>query len=201
MVLAPLVALALLSSRTASAVEYTHAFSPTAVYLRGSGWEPSMIKEELEKTQRIFDQCGIKLDPVKVVEMEPLDGRQDIDQQYDLELVTALGIQDRPLVFFLRSVGIFLSHGEDFAPGSPMKSLTNTSWLGLDLRSPGYKAMRDPSYSPVAHEIAHVLCDCGHVEPGQRNLLAGDASFVNDRLTPQQCEDFKKSPLVRSLGR
>ena len=178
---------------------YTHSFSPTFVYLRGSGWNADLIAQEVEKARIIFDQCHIKLEPVETIEMEPLDGILDLTGQYDLKLVTALNRSERPLIFFLRNVGVAYSHGDDFTPNSPMKSLTDTSWLGTEILTSHYKLARDPRYSPVAHEIAHVLCNCGHVASGVRNILSGDSDFVSDQITPGQCEAFKQSPLVRAL--
>ncbi len=194
-----LLMLGLSAEALASETLYTHAFSPHALFVTGSGWTPELIRNEFKRVQEIYNQCQIRVDLQEIHEVTGSEERLSLLGQSDLEIVEELNIPNRPLVGFAGLIGVSYSHGDEFSPLSLQKALTNTSWLGWEIETQEYKKDRDPSYSPVAHELAHVLCNCGHVASGERNLLSGHAHDVNAVITPQQCETFRHSPLVREL--
>ncbi|MCA1807213.1 MAG: hypothetical protein LC687_05110 [Actinobacteria bacterium] len=56
------------------------------------------------------------------------------------------------------------------------------------------------SHVPLAHELGHVL---GCLEEGEsqteKNLMSQYIPLKNDRLTKKQCDEIKKSPLLKVL--
>lgn len=188
-------------AREVQSVAYTSVLAPHAVFLTGSGWTPELVKSEFQRVQKIYDQCQIRIDLQDIRELEADDERLHLLGQSDFDIVTELGISARPIVVFAGSMPVAYSHSDEYSPMSVQKALANTSFLGWDIETPQYKEARDPNYSPVAHELAHVLCNCGHMQPGIHNLLSGDAHYVNDYVTPEQCDTFRHSPLVKPLNK
>lgn len=179
---------------------YTHKFSPQFIYLDETDWNEENVRAEVTKVQKIYDQCNILIEPLIITKVTPINHQTDMLGIYPLELVQFLNISHRPLVFFMQSATPSRANADDFAENSPMKDLTYTAWIGADIMTTEYKMYRDPNYNTVAHELAHLLCNCGHKPPGEKNLLAGLVEDVNGFISPSQCETFQNSSLVGKIN-
>lgn len=164
------------------------------VVLADSGWGPETVYPHIERAQRIFAACDIHFGPVA---LRTIAAPEFVRQApADQELVDAHPELRKPAIFFFAGAGSE-AYGEDFSPTAPRRVLEYTAWIGSHVNSAEYVRARSPLYDTVAHEIAHLLCNCGHVEPGIPNLLSGQVEFVNDQVTPAQCAQFRSSPLAR----
>lgn len=166
------------------------------VMLRGSAWGPETVYPHIERAQRIFAACDIQFNPVRLITLDAPEFSRT--PPHDQELVEAHPPASHPAIYFFEGSGSE-AYGEDFSPTAPRRVLEYTAWIGSHINTPEYVRARSPSYDTVAHEIAHLLCNCGHVAPGIPNLLSGQAELVNDQVTPEQCEQFRASPLVRAI--
>ena len=185
----------------APTVKLRHAFPLHIVISRQTAWDRAKVLARIARVREIYEQCQMTADPVQLVTVDPPMGYTDRTPPHDADMADMLPKGVKPTLFFLTGPGSGEAYGDDFAPGSARKNLIWTAWLGEDIESQAYKAARDASYEPVAHEIAHMLCNCGHVEDGSRNILASDAGLVNDRIAPAQCAQFRRSILVKELPR
>ncbi len=164
------------------------------IVLKNGAWGPETVYPHVERAQRIFARCGIRFAPVKIdyAEAPGFARRPPFDQELAEAVMPG---HAKPALFFFDGAGSE-AYGEDFSDSSPRKILEYTGWIASQINTPDYVKARHPAYDTVAHEIAHMLCNCGHTSPGLPNLLSGQAEFVNDEVTPQQCEQFRASPLV-----
>jgi hypothetical protein len=124
----------------------------------------------------------------------------------------------RPIVILARDTG---NNNSGFARTGPYRYNTtqrsalspnqpglNTTYIGDEILRPGIRSRA----SVIAHEVGHLLCQCAHVEgdedilgvapPGADNLMNTNPHVMREsanNLTPQQCEIFKRSPMVRGI--
>lgn len=125
----------------------------------------------------------------------------------------------RPIVVFARDTGnnnagfaqinnasAYNNYQNAYFPNSPS---LNTAYIGTEVR--GYGNITNASV--VAHELGHILCQCHHVEgdesrlgvapPGTDNLMNANPHSMRptaNNLTPQQCNLFKRSPMVKRIA-
>jgi hypothetical protein len=196
-----------LTDPTDAATRLTHQFSLTAVIYRDAGWSADEVESHIKRTAHIYAQCGIAISSATLVLADSPNGWIDIDGQTSgpngntERMAQMIPGRDRPVAFYVRSCRggqtafanpVFYS--EKGAPG------VNTVWITLDVITPAYLKLRDPSYVPDAHELAHLLTNGGHVDDDSvRNVLSDYIDLVNDRFTPDQCARMKSSPLVSPL--
>jgi hypothetical protein len=173
----------------------TYTFPLSLVFVKNSQWTREAILAHLEKTKKIFQQCDLSPSPVALITVDPPLGYSDALGSHKAEIAAILPPQIRPVLFFMNVNGTSESYADDFTPDSPMRALTYTAWMSEDVNSPSYLQQRDASYDPMAHELAHMIGNSGHV-PG-RNLLAGDPAEVNGDLVKAQCAEMQKSVLVK----
>lgn len=165
------------------------------IVLKDSAWGPETVYPHVDRAGEIFARCGIRFNPVRLSYAEA--PRFERHAPHDQELAEkVLAQHSKPALFFFEGEGSE-AFGEDFSPSAPRRVLEYTGWIASHINTPGYVAARKPTYDTVAHELAHLLCNCGHTPAGQLNLLSGQAEFVNDEITPEQCEQFRASPLAQ----
>ena len=172
------------------------------VLLRNSGWSEEQIKLRLNRVAEIYSQCGIKVASAKLVTVDAPNGWIDVDysiEQRDLKIATMTPTTDKPILYYVRSN----KEGQTAYAWNQSKQrpppLTNTAWMTTELNTAEYKKWRDPVYNEDAHELGHILGNCGHNTDGSKNFLAGDVALLNDKIQPKQCESMKKNTLVKPL--
>lgn len=166
---------------------------PLSIFIvSGIGWSREHVISNLNRTREILKQCDIEPSPVRIETIEPPLGHNDFSVPSDQEIAALLTKEQKPALFFMGGQKASQAYGDEFADGSERKVLMWTAWISQSILAPAYQASIPKAYDPVAH----LLCDCGHTESLQPNLLSGERTKLSDHLTPEQCESFKRSPFV-----
>ena len=169
--------------------------------LQNSNWTDESVKHELIRAADVWQQCGVKFRSIAVMGISPGSRYSSINGNDDLRLVNSLSINSRPAVFFVHEIA-----GEPFSGYSyreindyPYKEfpLKGTIWIPDLILTDEYKAKRDPVYSTLAHEIAHVILNLGHI--GTRNILGSTPSLVNATISPNQCKRLRLGTYVHKI--
>ncbi len=204
-----------------SNAEMTHEMELQSVVLRGSGWDTEGAIQHLNTAANVLAQCGIKVKRATITEVTEPDGNVDYlsirglsesdprfqqrqDQQDNFSRRTPTNA--RPMVVFARDTGAM---NDAYANVSPSFRNNNTQILpehydmiprlNHTFVSRGVERSY-PRFSAVAHELAHMLCQCSHHD-GEPNLLTTNPSSGAraNYIPPNMCRIFKRSPLVRRI--
>lgn len=185
-----------------SSVHFTHKLDLSLVMFRNADWTVEMVKASMTQAAEIYQQCGIRLDKATLVVVDAPEGLVDIDKIWegrDLAIAERIPDLKKPIIYFVRS-----SQDGNNAWANPKyfvknKALQDTAWITAGVNSDSYKYIRDPEYSPIAHEIAHLLGNRAHVGWGINNILGGRPNNTNAEITPEQCRDFKKYRAIKKI--
>lgn len=188
---------------TESKIAITHEATFSVILFRNAGWDYEKVRAAFQKAAEIYAQCGIRLRLTTVVETESFEGVElDLNQVRKVTDATPPNLP-KPWIYFLSQplgTGGKVENAYAFTRAvGAIHSHYDTIWMGSYTLTSHYKLDRDPSYSPLAHEIAHVLGDYDHVT-GVRNILTGDpVGFANDKITAEQCAKFKTHSSVKPI--
>jgi hypothetical protein len=183
----------------------------TVVLLDKTNWTEARAVRQLSKTATIFAPCGIVLDDVQLARGRGPDGRHDIDMSAlypgaDLPadvVEFSAGVPPTapwPRVFL---VGRLLSDtvlarsyqqgavGDDESRRFPYM---NTAWISYRAH---WEERAEAEYSSLAHELAHVLCRCGHTGGDRRHLLHEKRNFLGAAVLEEDCRKMRLSPLLQ----
>lgn len=181
--------------------KFTHEVKLTMVLLRNSGWSQKNMQQRLTRVAEVYSQCGIRIARSKLVTVDAPNGWVDIDyknEQRDLKIASMIPATEKPIIYYVRS-NIEGSNAYAWNQSSNRPApLTNTAWITSIVNKPAYTETRDHSYSPDAHELGHILGNCGHNDLSS-NFLASEVILLNDKILPDQCESLKKNNLVKAL--
>lgn len=181
-----------------AATTYTHEFDLSLVMFKGSGWSEELVRSSITRVSEIYRQCGIRVGKAKLVMIEPPNDWIDITLDRDRELAKMTPHMSKPTLYFVRSsLEGYTAYAWDKSGCS--RERCDTAWITNDINSAAYKRYRDSNYSPIAHEIAHLLGNCDHIKNDSKNILGNSASTVNDQIMQDQCESFKKHESMRKL--
>lgn len=182
------------------------------VFLQRTSWNQARVLRHVRKTAGILGACGIELGDVRLVkarvpatlrriDVSDLMPGSDIPRNV-YSLASMLPREaDWPALFFIAGI-----EGDDVLARSyqrgdvPLDQLArypymNTAWIAYKTH---WVERPEDEYSTVAHELAHLLCECGHEGGAQRHLLHKFRNFLGADVLPQHCEQFLRSPLLRS---
>ena len=190
---------------------FTHQLPLTLVMFRETGWTRGQVEWRIKYAAEVYKQCGIKVSSAKLVVSDPLNeriieglnfGGRSMGHQSEILSSLPSGTT-RPVMFFIGA-----PTKQDFLawaywplkwwqkPIRPFQKLLrmtspyNTAWINnLTIGESPHGS------SVIAHEVAHLLCRCGHVD--ERNLLG--KKLLNNQITPAQCNKFKKSKLLTKI--
>ena len=184
------------------------------VRLAGSNWTHERVMRHVRRTAGIFAACGIGLGPVQVIEARAPNGRHDLTMTTEAGLPAPRDVMDlaamvppnalRPPVFFVgrlhedEALARSYRRGELSALESKQYPYLDTAWVAFKTH---WIERKDEGYSTVAHELAHLLCECGHTETKQRNLLNRYRNFLSADILPETCEAMRGSPLLERAER
>jgi hypothetical protein len=183
----------------------------TLVFLEGTNWNASRVLKHARKTARILDQCDIRLGAVRLVKARVPPELRSIDvtdmlpgsdvprNVYRLAACLPKSTQ-WPVLFFVGNI-----HGEEVLARSYQQGdvaaaelkdypYMNTAWISYRAH---WVERPEDEYSALAHEVAHLLCQCGHERGSQRHLLHEFRNFLGARVLPQHCEKFNGSSLIQ----
>jgi hypothetical protein len=165
-------------------------------------WSDENVLAELNKANAIYAQCGVQFKKIYLMDFDlPGDIMSDYERdEVAIELYQARFRKHRELVLVLAAQMRIPSAGVAFhenRESSDPARLANTAFVLEMALTDEYRSHRDPNYSPLAHELGHLLLSSGHVP--ESNLMGDRYDLVNDKLTPQQCRKIKESPLLTSV--
>jgi hypothetical protein len=181
----------------------------TLLLLDETNWTEARALRQLRKTAKIFAACEIELDGVLLARGRGPGGRHDINMAalypksdlpadvVDLSRLIPSGAP-WPRAFF---VGQLLGdevlarayqQGDVSDEEARRFPYMNTAWIAYR----AYWEGRTAEYSPLAHELAHVLCRCAHTGGDRRHLLHEKRNFLGALVLEQDCRKMRLSPLL-----
>jgi hypothetical protein len=186
----------------------------TLVELRGTSWSENRILRHVRRTAETLGACGVALGPVTLASAKTSDGRHDLDMTVmhpqagtPVDVFRIAGLLPRetrwPVAFFVgRLIGDATparSYGRvELEPGREKDfPYANTAWLSYKAHS---IERDDHDYSSLAHELVHLLCECGHVRDDERHILNTHRNMLSSRILPEHCERILASPLLTPAG-
>jgi len=172
-------------------------------------WNDEQISAHLEETKTVYAQCGLEFTKVTVEESSLNSSNLIRWEPYAEKGYLNFGIKaadgrTHPLILLID--GFADAEGTPFAlapfipsigePTPPV--LMNSVFFPAFVNSDAYKKEREKSpYSSLAHELLHIFTlDGQHNNDPEPNLLS-IWRRRNNRITEEQCEAVRKSPLVR----
>jgi len=199
-----------LAAPTGEKIEYTLPVS--FIRLAGSNWTHARVMRHVSRTVRIFAACGIGLGPVEIIEAQAPDGRHDLDMEIpsgqpapeDVVKFSAMAPASalRPPVYFVgrllndEALARSFRRGDVSVQEATGFAYLDTSWVAFKTH---WMERKDDEYSTVAHELAHLLCECGHERSREPHLLNRYRNFLSSHIQPETCERMRKSPLLEPL--
>ena len=193
------------------ASEYTLAM--TVVILDGTNWTEARALRHLRKTAAIYSACGISLSGVRLGRGRGPEGRHDIDMAtpYPGSDVPANVVDFSQRVPFSEPFPRVFLAGRLEGDETPARAFQqgavsdeearrfpymNTAWIAYKAH---WEEQREEEYSAVAHEVAHVLCRCGHSEGPKRHLLHAKRNFLGAEILESDCRRMRESPLLEPV--
>ena len=183
----------------------------TVVLLEKTNWTEARALRQLRRTAAIFAPCGIALGDVQLARGRGPDGRHDVDMSAlypgadlpaDVVDFARRAAPDAawPRIFLVgRLLGDTVlarsyQQGAVANEDSRLFPYMNTAWIA-------YRAHWDEAagkeYSSLAHELAHVLCQCGHTGGDRRHLLHEKRNFLGAEVLEEDCIKMRLSPLLQ----
>ena len=183
------------------------ALNATVLFARDAPWSEARAMSQIRKTAEIFRACEIGLRRVRLVRLrlpkplrtidtaavEPASGVPENVRILSERLPPGI---DYPAAFLIGGVRGEASPARSYraaAPDGPHPPYLDTAWIAYRAH---WIARKDDLYSPLAHELAHLLCACGHKKTAERHLLHPARNFLSSRVLPEHCERFQASPLL-----
>ncbi len=175
---------------------FTHALQPTFVYMEGTAWDITGLRNIAAKAARILAQCGVYIPRIEVRVLNAPQAYRYFRESVAKELVRQIP-SPKPTVYFVRDTlqkDAYDAEAIGKGNSATRPTLAYTLWIT--------EALKHPDIG-LAHELTHILMDSGaHVErPG--NLMRAETSVDNLKLTPQQCQQLvatgNKNTLLTSL--
>lgn len=185
----------------------------TLVLFDETNWTEARALRHIRKTAAIFAPCGVGLGPVRLARARPPGGDHDLDmhalypgsnvpeQVVDLS-IRIPSAEPWPRVFFVgRLLGdsaLARSYRSAVDPSDDARyPYFNTAWVAYQAH---WKERAEDGYSSLAHELAHILCRCGHTGGDTRHLLHEKRNFLGVRILDKDCERVRSSPLITRSG-
>ena len=179
----------------------THEIDFTIVMFKQTSWKQEKIRERMSRLSQIFGKCGIRINPPTLVVADSPIGTAVLDRPLgrDTEISQKLPASAvRPVMFYVEAeLEGRVAYAWHKRTGANTV-IQDTAWITHEVEE-WYKELHDPSFSVDAHELGHILCDCYHLPSGNKNLMAEHFDDLNDTLTENQCDEFKKSKYARKL--
>lgn len=183
----------------------------TVVLLDRTNWTETRALRQLRNTAAIFAGCGIALGEVQLARGRGPDGRHDIDMATlypgaDLAAdVVDFAARVPPQAPWPRIflVGRLLGDtvlARSYQQGavtdeeSRQYPYMNTAWIAYRAH---WEERAEETYSSLAHELAHVLCRCGHTGGERRHLLHEKRNFLGAAVLDEDCNRMRLSPLLQ----
>lgn len=187
----------------------------TVVIARGSNWTRARVLRQIRKTAATLARCEIGLGPVtllrvqlpmgKHIDMAVEPGGSRIPEDVRETAGRFPSTADRPVAVlagrlngdtavarsYRRASGVSAAQQKDYP-------FLNTIWISYRAH---WMDRPDEMYSPLAHELGHLLCECLHTSGERRHLLHEKRNFLGSEVLPEHCSAFQKSLLIQRVTR
>ncbi len=184
-----------------------HRFDMTVLFEHRTPWTQARALRQIRKTAVIFKACGIALGNVALVRLALRPEDRGVDTALAdpasgvpptvVRLASKLPLDTAyPAAFLIgkvkgtESLAISYRSGDERGPDA---AYFNTAWISYQSH---WLPRRDDNYSALAHELAHLLCRCGHTRTAERHLLHGARNFLSSEVRSDECERFRTSPML-----
>lgn len=186
--------------------EYTaldYEFPLSVVVVEGSGWSMEEAVERVKGAARVLSQCKVAIGPARVKLVRTFAYLRKLSSPFDwqtIRLAKALGASDRPVVFFIDAVrgGVSSAFAARFSVMQGLAldpALKDSIWMTRNVKDTeqtrSFASYYFPQHDVLAHEIAHVLGDLGHIHPTERNLMHHSGGYLDNTLTYEQCRAIR----------
>lgn len=179
----------------------------TVLFARRTPWTQARAIRQIRLTAGILEPCGITLGAVRLARIS-LDSSQrrfntnDADPSTGVPPAIAALASNLPpgsaypAAFLIgrvegtESLAVSYRASDEVGPPAPY---FNTAWISYPAH---WLPRADKRYSALAHELAHLLCRCGHTPSPTRHLLHASRNFLSSRVLPEHCERFRESRLL-----
>jgi len=184
----------------------------TTVIARGSNWTPARVLRQVRKTAATLAECEIQLGPVTLVRAQLPTGEHDIDMAAEpTGAQTPADVRETagrfpstakpPVAIFVGRLNGDAAVARSYRPAPGVSAAEQREHPYLNTIWVSYRAhwmdRSDDMYSPLAHELGHLLCECGHTGGEVRHLLHEKRNLLSANVLPQHCAAFRKSWLVQ----
>lgn len=183
------------------------------IHLTRSSWTEREVLRQLAQADVIFRQCGIRLehDGIHSIGYTPVAfdtsdvrtlsewlQKNGLRQPRELTVVFAGGVKG----WLLQNAGTTpgrTSNGGFSTPPAGLREqkedfaniMMNYAFVTEAASTPNYKSTRAAGYTPVAHELGHVLLD-SIVHESFANVMGSSNSLVNTSFTREQCQAIRE---------
>lgn len=187
----------------------------TVVLLDKTNWTEARAIRQLRRTAAIFAPCGIALGDVQLARVRGPEGRHDADmtKHYPGSDMPAdvVDFSSRvpadapwPRVFLVgrllgdAALARAYQQGDVSDEEARKYPYMNTAWAAYRAH---WEERAEDGYSSLAHELAHILCRCGHSGGDHRHLLHEKRNFLGATVLEDDCLKMRSSPLLHSSQR
>lgn len=187
--------------------KFSHKLNLDLLMVRGSGWTKEKLISRYTEVARVYSQCEIKFDEVRLIEVDAPDGIQVFNHGSVSKSSTkrfAERTPNWPRITNIHIKTIFAPYmgvsGPAFAYEREDHPLLNRQWIGLISAWEGRKDTEDEPHSYVleVHELAHVLLNDGqHIQNKPSNVM--DLTRTEKKLREDQCEKIYDHPQVLAI--
>ena len=187
----------------------------TVVIARGSNWTRARALRQIRKTAAALAGCEIALGPVTLLRARLPTGKHDIDMamepgrsQIPKDVREIAGrvpkAAEWPVAFLVGRLSGDGAVARSYrrAPGVSTAQqrehpYLNTIWISYRAH---WMDRPDEMYSPLAHELGHLLCECGHTGGEHRHLLHEKRNFLGADVLPEHCSALRKGLSIQRIA-
>ena len=200
---------------------FTHEFDTNLVFFKNGAWYKDEVLANMEEAAETYAQCGIKINIKNIKEVNhsadiyfDLEGYTDPDdirpENSALNLANTFADPEVVTIYFMRN--FTEEYNRISATAVPpirvqypdQKPVLNTIWMSFQVeygrRFTQEEGAQPNGYSVLAHELGHILANTNHVDDmGVFNLMHSVSSHLSADITSEQCDQMKKSPLIKPI--
>lgn len=179
------------------------AFELSFALFSDSGWTSQELAEQIEDARRVYAQCHLRIDVKNIFVIRGEHSSRDLikfgpgSEHGIVTLANSVRELPRPLVMLVGGFDLINANDTAFARArfrgvTYAESLLDTVWLPHVIAEASYRAKT--RYSPLAHEVAHVLTlDPEH--NGDHDLMSTSMTRTNE-TPPALCTALRESRFV-----
>ena len=188
-----------------------YSFPLNVVILSNSQWKVENIFKRLKLLRNIYQNCGLKIDPINIISLKVTDEFINLGFRNDTsskgkqsQIVHALNKESKPFLIYVNKVfhefdsnqkyPIAFSHSSDDSQTPSGNPLANTAFIPQYYENMSSEELinlggqRD--YLVEAHELGHILLEDGNHNNIYANLMG---NYPGSEITLEQCNKIKKN--------